>query len=105
MKRELKLKNPEDYEAAVRKELEYYLPLAKQLSLSEDVLLQAAQLGVRDGIYRHRESTDCKNREEDCVRWNIRHMVDVTLIRACLLASTEEDMAQAEDVLMKLVED
>lgn len=105
MKRELKLKNPEDYEAAVLKELEYYLPMAKQLALSEDVLLQAARLGVRDGIYRHRESSDCKNREEDCVRWNIRHMVDLTLVRAALLASTEEDMAQAEDVLMKLIGD
>jgi hypothetical protein len=105
MKRELKLKNPEDYEGAILKELEYYLPLAKQLSLSDDVLLQAARLGVRDGIYRHRESSDCRNREEDCVRWNIRHMVDITLVRAALLASTEEDMAQAEDVLLKLIED
>jgi hypothetical protein len=105
MKRELKLKNPEDYEAAIAKELEYYRPLAEQLGLPEDVLFQAAQLGVRDGIYRHREATDCKNREEDCVRWNIRHMVDLTLVRAALLASTEEDMAQAEDVLMKLIED
>ena len=105
MKREQKLKNPEDYESAITKEMEYYSPLARDLNLSEDVLVQAARLGVRDGIYRHRESTDCKNREEECVRWNIRHMVDVTLVRAALLAASEEDMEKAEAVLMRLIED
>jgi hypothetical protein len=105
MKREQKLKNAEDYEALVTKELEYYTPMAREISLSDDVLLQAARLGVRDGIYRHRESDKCKYREEECVAWSVRHMADLLLVRAALLASSEEDMEKAEAVLMKLIED
>lgn len=105
MRRATKLKNAEDYEGVITKELEYYAPMARDLNLSEDVLVQAARLGVRDGIFRHRESTDCKNREQECVAWNIRHMVDLTLVRAALLASNEEEMDKAESTLMKLIED
>lgn len=105
MKREQKLKNPEDYESIVTKELEYYTPVGRELKLSDDVLLQAARLGVRDGIFRHRGATDCKYREEECVTWNIRHMVDLVLVRACLMASSEEEMDTAESILMRLIED
>lgn len=105
MKREQKLRNSEDYEALVVKELEYYLPMGKELGLSAEVLQQAARLGVRDGIFRHRESKTCTRREQECVAWNIRHMVDLTLVRAALLASSEEDMDKAEAVLMRLIED
>lgn len=103
--RPLKLKNAEDYEPVVVKEMEYYAPLAQVLNLSEDVLLQAAQLAVRDGIHTHRTAAKCKNREEDCVAYNIRHFIDITLVRACLLASSEEEMEKAEAVLMQLIED
>ena len=112
MKRETKpagrsgrLKNPEDYGAAIAKELEYYAPMAREIGVSEAVLEEAAKLGVRDGIYRHRSSTTCKYREQECVTWAIRHMVDLTLVRACLLASSEEDMEKAEAILMRLIED
>jgi hypothetical protein len=105
MKKAPKLKNPEDYELVVAKELEYYQPMAKELGLSEEVLLQAGRLGVRDGIFRHRESTNCKYREQECVTWNVRHMVDLTLVRAALLASSEEEMEKAEAILMRLIED
>ena len=105
MKRPEKLKNTEDYEPLITKELEYYAPMAKVLDISDDVLLQAAKLGVRDAILRHRASKDCTYREQECVSWNIRHFVDITLVRACLLASSEEDMEKAEEVLMRLIED
>ncbi|HXK35978.1 MAG TPA: hypothetical protein VJ553_00140 [Candidatus Paceibacterota bacterium] len=105
MKREQKVRNAEDYELIVSKEMEYYGPLARDLNISEDVIVQAARLGVRDGIHTHRHSPTCKYREEECVTWNIRHMADVTLVRAALLASTEEDMEKAEEVLMRLIED
>jgi hypothetical protein len=105
MKREGKLKNTEDYEPLVVKEMAYYAPMAKTLDISDDVLLQAAKLGVRDGILRHRSSKDCKYREQECVAWNIRHFIDITLVRACLLASSEEDLEKAEEVLMRLIED
>jgi len=105
MKREQKVRNAEDYEAIITKEMEYYGPLAKELNLSEDIIIQAARLGVRDGIFTHRHSPDCKYREEECVTWNVRHMVDVTLVRAALLAASEEDMEKAEEVLMRLIED
>jgi hypothetical protein len=39
------------------------------------------------------------------VTYNIRHFIDITLVRACLMASSEEDMEKAEAVLMKLIED
>jgi hypothetical protein len=105
MKRTAKIKTPEDYEALVIKELAYYADMTKVLNLSTDVLIQAAQLGVRDGIFRHRENHACKYREEECVAWSIRHFIDITLVRACLLASSEEDMEKAEAVLMRLIED
>jgi hypothetical protein len=105
MRREPKLKNAEDYESVVAKEMEYYGPMARELGIAEDVLVQAARLGVRDGLFRHRESPDCKNREQECVTWNLRHMVDLTLIRAALLAGTDEEMSKAEEVLMRLIED
>lgn len=101
----LKLKNPEDYEAVIVKEMEYYAPMAQQVGVAQEVLKEAGRLGVRDGIYRHRNSESCKNREEECVTWNIRHFIDLTLVRACLLAATEEDMEKAEEVLMRLIED
>ncbi|MCC6934812.1 MAG: hypothetical protein IT406_03955 [Candidatus Yanofskybacteria bacterium] len=103
--RPAKLKNAEDYEPLVAKELEYYVPMARELNISEDVLVQAARLAVRDGIHTHRTAGTCKNREEECVMYNIRHFVDLTLVRACLLASTEEDMEKAEAILMQLIED
>jgi len=103
MKRELK--TADDYESVIAKELEYYAPMARDLNLSEDVILQAARLGVRDGIYGHRHNTGCKYRESECVTWNIRHFVDMTLVRAALLASSEEEMEKAESVLMRLIED
>lgn len=103
MKRELK--TPDDYEAVIRHEMEYYAPMARDLNLSDDVLLQAARLGVRDGIYNHRRNTACKFRESECVTWNLRHFIDLTLVRAALLASSEEEMDKAESVLMRLVED
>jgi hypothetical protein len=99
------LKNPEDYGPLIAKELEYYAEMAQELELSEDVLRQAAELGVRDGIFRHRENGQCKYREEECVAWNLRHFVDMVLVRACLMASSEEEMNKAEDILMKLIED
>lgn len=103
MKRELK--TPDDYEAVIAKELEYYTPLAHDLNLSEDLLLEAGRLGARDGIYAHRRNKGCKFRESECVTWNIRHFIDLTLVRAALLASSEEDMDKAESVLMQLIED
>jgi hypothetical protein len=89
----------------VVQELEQYLPMAKELGLSGDVLRQAAQLGVRDGIFRHRESEACRYREEECVLWNIRHFIDLTLVRAALLASSDDEMQKAEYILMKLIEE
>ncbi|HTP56920.1 MAG TPA: hypothetical protein VMJ72_01430 [Candidatus Paceibacterota bacterium] len=103
MKRELK--TADDYESVIAKELEYYAPMAADLNLSEDVILQAARLGARDGIYGHRRNKGCKYRESECVTWNIRHFVDLTLVRAALLASSEEEMDKAESVLMRLIED
>ena len=99
------LKNAEDYEPLIARELEYYAPMAADVGISTDVLVEAAKLGVRDGIHTHRNSTECRNREEECVTYNIRHFVDITLVRACLMASSEEDMEKAENVLMKLIED
>lgn len=105
MKRAQKLKDAEEYAPLIAKELAYYAPMAERIDIASDVLRQAAELGVRDGIYRHRESTECKYREEECVAWNIRHFVDLTLVRACLLAASDEEMEKAEAVLMRLIED
>ncbi len=105
MKREMKLKNAKDYEPLIARELAYYAPMVGVLGISTDVLVQAAQLGVRDGIHTHRASKACKYRESECVSFNIRHFVDLTLVRACLLASSEEEMERAEAVLMQLIED
>lgn len=99
------LKNAEDYEPLIRKELEYYTPLATDAGVSEAVLVEAAKLGVRDGILTHRNAKNCKNREEECVTFNIRHFIDLTLVRACLMASSEEEMEKSEGVLMRLIED
>jgi len=98
------LKNAEDYESFIAHELEFYAPLAADAGVSTDVLVEAAKLGVRDGIHTHRTSKNCKNREEECVTYNIRHFIDITLVRACLLASSEEEMEKAESVLMRLIE-
>lgn len=105
MKRETKLKTLEEYDALIAKELAYYASLAADADISLALLRQAGELGVRDGMYRHRASTQCKFREEECVTWAVRHMIDLTLVRACLLASTEEGMEKAEAVLMRLIED
>ncbi len=111
MKREAKLKNAEDYEPLIARELAYYAQMADALSISTDVLMEAAKLGVRDGIHTHRASNPptggggCKYRESECVAFNIRHFIDITLVRACLLASSEEEMEKAEAVLMQLIED
>jgi len=99
------LKNVEDYEFLIAQELEYYAPLAANAGVSTDILVEAAKLGIRDGIHTHRTSKNCKNREEECVTYNIRHFIDITLVRACLMASSEEDMEKAEAVLMQLIED
>lgn len=99
------LKNAEDYEFLIPQELEYYAPLAANAGVSTDILVEAAKLGIRDGIHTHRTSKKCKNREEECVVYNIRHFIDITLVRACLMASSEEDMEKAENVLMQLIED
>jgi hypothetical protein len=104
MKETGKLKNAEDYASLVEQEMDYYASMARELDVAP-VLRQAAQLGVRDGLYRHRESADCKNREEECVRWNLRHFIDLTLVRTCLLASSDEEMEKAEAILMRLIED
>lgn len=104
MKRVMKLKNAEDYEPLIARELSYYAPLAVDAGVSSDVLVEAAKLGIRDGIHTHRSSKNCKNREEECVTYNIRHFIDITLVRACLMASSEEDMEKAETVLMRLIE-
>ncbi|HUO75688.1 MAG TPA: hypothetical protein VMU12_02120 [Candidatus Paceibacterota bacterium] len=103
MKRELK--TPDDYESVITHELEYYGPMAKDLNVSTDVLVEAGRLGARDGIYAHRRNKGCKYRESECVTWNIRHFIDCTLVRAALLASSEEEMDKAESVLMRLIED
>lgn len=106
MKRETKLKNAEDYAALIAHEMEYYAPMAVEISISTDILVEAAKLGVRDGIYRHRSTeANCKNREEECVTYNVRHFLDATLVRACLLASSEEELEKAEAVLLRLIED
>ncbi len=104
MKKLLALKNAEDYASLIAHEMEYYEPLAADAGVSVDILIEAAKLGVRDGIHTHRTSKSCKNREEECVTYNIRHFVDITLVRACLLASSEEDLEKAESVLMRLIE-
>ncbi len=105
MKRAGTLKNAEDYEPLITHELEYYAPMASSVGISTDVLVEAAKLGIRDGIHTHRTSKDCKNREEECVTYNIRHFIDLTLVRASLLAASEEEMEKAEAVLMQLIED
>ena len=105
MKRTEKLKNLQDYEPMIAKELAYYHPMADALGIGSQVLQQAAELGVRDGLYRHRENPACKWREQECVTWNLRHFIDLTLVRAALLASSEEEMDAAEAILMKLIED
>ncbi len=102
---ERELKTVEDYDGIIAKEMEYYAPLGREVDVSEDVLREAARLGVRDGIYAHRENKTCKYRETECVTWNIRHFLDLTLIRAALLASSEEEMDKAEHVLLQLIED
>ncbi len=102
---ERELKTTDDYETVITRELDYYVPLARDVDVSEDVLREAARLGVRDGIYAHRQNKTCKFRETECVTWNIRHFLDLTLIRASLLASSEEEMEKAESVLLRLVED
>lgn len=103
MKRELK--TPDDYESVIAHEMEYYAPMARDLAISDDVIVQAGRLGARDGIYAHRRNKGCKYRESECVTWNIRHFIDLTLVRAALMASSEEDMDKAESVLMRLIED
>ena len=105
MKRDLKLKHAEDYEPLVTRELAYYEPMAKALGISVEVLVEAARLGVRDGMHTHRASSDCKYRESECVMFNVRHFIDLTLVRACLLASSDEEMEKAEAILMQLIED
>ena len=105
MKRQLTPKTEADYAPLASKELEYYGWMAADLGIGMDTLRQAADLGVRDGIRRHRASKDCKNRESECVTWSVRHFVDRVIVKACLLASSEEEMEKAEEVLLRLVED
>ena len=104
MAKQTTLKNAEDYEPLIAHEMEFYKPLAGDAGVSADVLVEAAKLGIRDGIHTHRTSKNCKSREEECVIYNIRHFIDITLVRACLMASSEEDMDKAESVLMRLIE-
>ncbi len=104
MAKQIALKNAEDYNHLIEHEMEYYASLAADAGVSPDILVEAAKLGVRDGIHTHRNSPNCKSREEECVTYNIRHFIDITLVRACLLASSEDELEKAEAVLMKLIE-
>lgn len=97
-------KTAEDYTKLMEKELSFYLPLATELDIGMDVLEQAAKLGVRNGMLRHRES-GCKHSESGCVAGSVRHFCDRIIVKTCLMAINEEEFERAEDILMKLIEE
>ena len=97
-------KTEADYAPLVAKELKYYESMARDLDISMDMLREAAELGLKDGMKRHRQA-GCTHRESGCVAGSVRHFCDRLIVKACLLAATEEDMEKAEDILMKLVEE
>lgn len=104
MKRTEKERSIEDYAPIAAKELEFYEPMARQLDLSLDLLHEAAQVGVRRGIQQHR-ATACDRRESGCVVGAVRHFCDRIVIKACLMAASEEEMEIAEDILLRLIEE
>lgn len=104
MKRTHQPKTEQDYAPLVRKELKFYAPMASELDISIDVLGEAAQLGVRSGLRRHRAS-GCRQKESGCVSCSVRHFCDRIVVKTCLMAVNEQEMEQAEDILMKLIED
>lgn len=93
-----------DYQKLIEKELSFYDALAAELDISMDILRDAAQIGVRTGIRRHRES-DCKHQESGCVAGSVRHFCDRIIVKTCLMAVNEDEMEQAEDVIMRLIEE
>ena len=97
-------KTEEDYTKLIEKELSFYLPLAEILDIGMEVIQDAARIGLRTGIRRHRDS-DCKHRESGCVSGSIRHFCDRMIIKTCLMAVNEDEMEQAEDIIMKLIEE
>lgn len=97
-------KTAEDYTKLIEKELSFYLAMATELDIGMEVLEDAAKLGVRNGLLRHRES-GCKHSESGCVAGSIRHFCDRIIVKTCLMAVNEHEMEQAEDVLMRLIEE
>jgi hypothetical protein len=104
MKRTEKERTVEDYASAVTKELRFYEPMARELDLSVDLLREAARVGVQRGIQQHR-ATACDRRESGCVVGSVRHFCDRIIIKACLMAASEEEMEIAEDILLRLIEE
>ncbi|HXV26422.1 MAG TPA: hypothetical protein VD862_00100 [Candidatus Paceibacterota bacterium] len=97
-------KTEADYAPLVAKELTYYKVMARDLDISMDMLREAAELGLKDGMKRHRQA-GCTHRESGCIAGSVRHFCDRLIVKACLMAASEEDMDTAEDVLMRLIED
>ena len=97
-------KSESDYTKLMEKELSFYLPMAAELDIGMEVLHEAARLGVRNGILRHRESA-CKHRESGCVAGSVRHFCDRIIVKTCLMAVNEQEMEIAEDVMMRLIEE
>ena len=97
-------KKEDDYRRLIEKELSFYTPLAEQLDIGMELLQDAAQIGVRTGMRRHRES-DCKHSESGCVAGSVRHFCDRVIVKTCLMAVNEEEFELAEDVIMRLIEE
>jgi hypothetical protein len=97
-------KTENDYRKLIEKELSFYVPLAAELDIAMEVVREAARLGLRNGLLRHRES-HCKQRESGCVAGSIRHFCDRIIVKTCLMAVNEYEMERAEDILMRLIEE
>lgn len=97
-------KTEADYTKLMEKELSFYQPMASELDIGMEVLHDAAKLGVRNGLLRHRQS-GCKHRESGCVAGSVRHFCDRVIVKTCLMAVNEHEMEVAEDVIMRLIEE
>lgn len=97
-------KTESDYQKLIKKELSFYEPIAAELDIGVELLEDAAKLGIRNGIRQHRAS-GCKHRESGCVAGSVRHFCDRIIVKTCLMAVNEDEMEQAEDVIMKLIEE
>ena len=104
MGRTVRQKTESEYQKLMNKELSFYTPLATELDIGMEIIEEAARLGLRNGLLRHRES-NCRHRESGCIAGSVRHFCDRIIVKTCLMAVNEFEMEQAEDIILRLIEE